>query len=623
MPNRDIILIDMVDEQKNNITNQNFPLAFNSYAAFDATSLKTLMQQRLTDGGVFTDQIFEGSNFNSLLDVIAYSYHVLLFYLNRTSNESNFSSAQLYENVNKIVKLLNYNPIGIQTPILSFSTTASENLPVGIYTIPRYAYFNINDINYSFAEDITFVKSLSTTEILNDLSESSFLYQGSFVEYPIYVSTGEEFEEVGIVSVNSDGENDFIDHNFIHVYVKSDDSPWKEYKKVDSLYLENPLSESYEIRFNENQRYTIKFGNGVTGKRLNRGDFVSIYYLKSDGSSGEVGPNTLDGNRLFIYNSPLYSEITSNIRPSGIKILNLQEAVELNFTNTLPSSKFTYQEDSQSIKNNARNTYKTQYRLINASDFENYIKKIFSNLIQDVKVVNNTDYIENHLNYYNEIGLSQPNLDSRILFNQINFSNSCNFNNIYIYCIPKVPQQNSGNLNNFLSIGLKNKIKDTIESIKLLTSETVFQDPVYVGVGIGIASSEEINTKKLYPEIINETKLVIKKKKQSFVNSNSIVENIIGVFRSFFDDQKLGKKIDIEYINSLLFGINGVDSFSTERVVNGQKISANGLSMMLFNPVYFAPTEDIQIISQSVILPFFKAPYFSDYENLKNNIVIQ
>ena len=63
------------------ITSQDFPLSFNSYATFDAVTLKGLMQQRLIDGGVFTDQIFEGSNFNSLLDVIAYSYHVLLFYL--------------------------------------------------------------------------------------------------------------------------------------------------------------------------------------------------------------------------------------------------------------------------------------------------------------------------------------------------------------------------------------------------------------------------------------------------------------------------------------------------------------------------------------------------------------
>jgi hypothetical protein len=608
---------------ENNITNQNFPLSFNSYAAFDATTLKTLMQQRLIDGGVFTDQIFEGSNFNSLLDVIAYSYHVLLFYLNRTANEASFSNSQLYENVNRIVKLLNYNPIGIQTSVLSFSAAASDQLEEAIYTIPRYAYFTINDINYSFAEDITFTKSVSGFEVLNDLNESSLLYQGSFVEYPLYVATGEEYEEFNIVSINMDGENDLIDHNFIHVYVKSDGGLWKEYKSVNSLYLENPLSESYEIRLNENQRYTIRFGNGVTGKKLNSGDFVSVYYLRSDGPSGEVGPNIINGTRLFIYNSELYSNIMSNIRPSGINILTLANSAELNFVNNLPSSKFSYQEDSKSIKNNARNTYKTQYRLINSLDFENYIKKNFSNVIQDVKVVNNSEYVDEHLEYFNKIGLSQPNLDSRILFNQINFSNSCNFNNVYCYCIPKVPQNEFSNINKCLGIGLKNKIKDALNPIKILTSEVVFQDPVYIAVGLGVASTEETTNKRLYPEMVNETILKIHKKPQSFISDNLIRENIVNIFRDFFDDQKLEKKIDLEYINTFIFSVNGVESFATERIVNGQTISVNGLSLMLYNPIYSSPNEDIQIITQSLVLPFFKTPYYVDYDVLKKNIVIE
>ena len=212
----------MTDE---NITNQNYQLSFNSYAAFDATTLKSLMQQRLIDGGVFTDQIFEGSNFNSLLDVIAYSYHVLLFYLNRTANEASFSNAQLYENVNRIVKILNYNPIGIQTSVLSFSAVASDQLSEGIYTIPKYSYFSINDINYSFTEDFTFTKSFSGVQVLNDLNDSSLLYQGSLVQYPTYVATGETFENFTIVSVDMDGNNDLIDHNNVHVYAPKPQNP--------------------------------------------------------------------------------------------------------------------------------------------------------------------------------------------------------------------------------------------------------------------------------------------------------------------------------------------------------------------------------------------------------------
>jgi hypothetical protein len=606
-----------------NITNQEFPLSFNSYAAFDATTLKSLMQQRLIEGGVFTDQIFEGSNFNSLLDVIAYSYHVLLFYLNRTANEANFSTAQLYENVNKIVKLLNYNPVGIQTSILSFSAAASDELPQGIYTIPRYSYFTINDTNYSFAEDTTFTKTTSGLEVLNNLNESSLLYQGSFNEYPLYVATGESFEEFNIVSVDEDGNNDLIDHNNIHVYVKPINDNWRQYKSVNSLYLENPISESYEMRLNENQRYTIKFGNGINGKKLNRGDFVSVYYLRSDGPSGEVGPNSLNESQLFFYNSQLYSEIINQVRPNGINVLDLNEAAQLNFLNTVPSSKFSYQEDSKSIKENSKNTYKTQYRLVNASDFENFIRKNFSSLIQDVKVFDNNFYTSQHLNYFNTLGLSQPNLDSRILFNQVNFGTSCNFNNIYVYCIPKVPQNENSQFNKYLNVGLKNKIKNSLDPLKIITSEIVFQDPVFVSVGLGVSTTEEINNKNLYPEIISETKLVIKKTGQSFISDNLIRENIVNLFSNYFEDQKLGKKIDIEYLNSSILKINGVGSFYTERSINNQNIRINGLSFLVYNPIYSNPEEDIQIITQSLFLPDFKASYYDNFDVLSKNIIVE
>jgi hypothetical protein len=606
-----------------NITNQEFPLSFNSYAAFDAVTLKGLMQQRLIDGGVFTDQIFEGSNFNSLLDVIAYSYHVLLFYLNRTANEASFSTAQLYENVNKIVKLLNYNPIGIQTSTLSFLAAASDLLPQGIYTIPKYSYLTINDINYSFTEDTTFTKTSNGLENLTNLNESSLLYQGSFIEHPLYIATGENFEEFNIVSVDSDGNNDLIDHNNIHVYVKSDGGNWKQYKPVNTLYLENPISEAYEIRLNENQRYTVKFGNNITGKKLNRGDFVSVYYLRSDGPNGEVGPNSLNNFKFFLYNSQLYSEIMSQTRSSGIKILNLNDSIELSFINTVPSSKFNYQENAESIKENARNTYKTQYRLINNNDYKNFIKKNFSNLIQDVEVVSNNSYISGHLDYFNNLGLSQPNLDSRILFNQVNFSNSCNFNNIYVYCIPKVPQNEKTSFNNFLNIGLKNKIKDMLDPIKVITSEIVFQDPVFVSVGLGVSTSEEIGRNLLYPEIISETKLIIKKTNQSFISDNLIRENVVNLFSDYFKDQKLGKKIDLDYLNSNIYRINGVESFACERIINNQNIRIDGLSFLVYNPIYSNPNEDIRIITQSLSLPYFKTSYYDNLEILGKNIVIE
>ncbi len=71
--------------------NTDFTLQKNAYASFDALTLKQLIIDRLNEGGVYTDQVLEGSNISAIMDIIAYSYHTLLFYLNQTSSESLFT----------------------------------------------------------------------------------------------------------------------------------------------------------------------------------------------------------------------------------------------------------------------------------------------------------------------------------------------------------------------------------------------------------------------------------------------------------------------------------------------------------------------------------------------------
>ena len=173
-----------------------FNLPTNAYTAFDALSLKSLIKDRLNNKSFFTDQNYEGSNLSSMIDIVAYSYHVLLFYLNQTSNESTFTEAELYENINRIVKTIDYKPTGQQTANLSFNATGNSSLGVGTYTIPRFSFVNAGGIFYSTKEDITFSKTEAGTEVLTDLQNNNLLYQGQYQEYPVITATGEEFEQV-------------------------------------------------------------------------------------------------------------------------------------------------------------------------------------------------------------------------------------------------------------------------------------------------------------------------------------------------------------------------------------------------------------------------------------------
>jgi hypothetical protein len=606
----------------NNTTNNSFELPLNAYAAFDATNLKSLMQQRLNEGGVFTDQIYEGSYFNSLLDVIAYSYNVLLFYLNRTASESFYSQTQIYENMNKIVKSLSYNPVGYQTSVLAFSAVAPSTLVPNAYTIPRFSFFNVNGINYTFTTDYTFIKTSAGGEELTQLMDSALLYQGTMVEYPLYVTNGSPYEQFTVAAVSPDGVNEIIDHKSIFVYVKDETGNWKEWTRVDSLFLSDPDSQVFECRINENQRYTIKFGNNVYGKQPLQNYVVAVYYLKSDQSPGSIGPNILDGNRLFLLNTPQFNTIFNNIKTSQ-NYISQTDAARLVFSNPNASTSFSTLEDVTSMRNNAANTFKTQYRLIAANDFETFVKTNFGNIISDIRAVNNWDYTAEHMRYLYNIGLKAPNEDSRVLFNQVNFADSCDFNNIYIYVVPKLEKTNSTQLNNnFLSVGLKSYIESNLRPYKMTTSEVVMMDPVYVAVGLGAASNNEITSKSLTTTINEETFLNIGRNSESRLSETETKNRVLQILRDYFavGNVKLGQELNVDFLTSSILSIEGVISITTTRAASTQIVEKNGLSFIAFNPVYSEPGEDIQIVNQNIILPYFKIPFLYNADKLLNQI---
>ena len=123
------------------MTSPEYNLPRNAYANFDALSLKSFIIEQLNNSGKFTDQNYEGSNLSSLIEILAYYTHVLMFYLNQTSSESVFSQTTIYENMNKIIKLIDYKPTGKQTALASIVATASPDLSPGNYYIGKYSYF--------------------------------------------------------------------------------------------------------------------------------------------------------------------------------------------------------------------------------------------------------------------------------------------------------------------------------------------------------------------------------------------------------------------------------------------------------------------------------------------------
>lgn len=89
-----------------------------SYNLFNATDIKSFIIDQLKQDGNFKDVDYLGSNINAMIDAMAVILQQILFNFSLNSSEAAFSTAVLYENMSKIVSLLNYKTAGKQTSML-------------------------------------------------------------------------------------------------------------------------------------------------------------------------------------------------------------------------------------------------------------------------------------------------------------------------------------------------------------------------------------------------------------------------------------------------------------------------------------------------------------------------
>jgi hypothetical protein len=575
------------------------------YVSFDANSINSLIVQRLNQGQVFTDQNYQGSNLSAFIDIISYSFSTLLYYLNKTSSESLFSEAQIYENMNRIVKLLNYKPVGKLAQSVQYNISSNEALPNGNYVIPRYSSISVGGIQFSFPSDIYFTNSSSgVIQIQNNFSDL-YLYEGIFNEYPTYTALGINNE---VIYLNL-GDTTFVDHFNIFVYVKDiNTGKWSEWNQTQNLFLNKSTDKTYEIRYNPNKNYEIKFGDGINGKNLNTSDQVIIYYLLINPNASTIASNSLSGNKINFFNSINYGNILSDTLTEINYVVPNNQLNNIILNNTYPSNPYTQEESVDSIRNNASKNFSYQQRLVTISDFQNYINANYSNIFASSYVVNNDDYLSGHIKYLYDIGLNSPQIDNRVLYNQIKFANSCNFNNVYLYLVP------NNNTQNYINSSQKEYIINELQDIKVLTSELVTVDPVYMNFDFYVNNDmPSIND-------INQTKLLIYKTPNTRKSSSGILSNVVDTITNYFTSSSvsLGQYFNINELTTNILSLDGVQSIKTYR--SDTQTYINGISFLVWNSNY--PNLDVNVYTQNLQLGYFQYPLFNNIINLSNRIEI-
>jgi len=594
----------------------NFKLPTNAYTGFDAQSMRDLIIERLNNDDTinFTDQNFEGSNISALIDIIAYSYHTLLFYLNQTSSESNFNDAELYENINRIVKLIDYKPVGKQSCVLPIEIKGTSDLSAGYYTIPRFTFSSSQGKTYTFVKDLTFEKITSDTESISSTTDSPLLYEGTIVEHPLIKPLGEQFETINLLP----GSNTIIDHFNIFVFVKevNEENKWYEWSRVPSLFLSDPNSRHFEVRYNENKNYELKLGNNVNGKKLNLNDTVAIYYLKSNGPVGKMTKNAFSGSSTNVYNTTQFDTIFTDIKDTSLNYITVAESVNITVSNNEDSTDFGVEETTAEIKQNSPRFFSSEYKLTTKGDYKSFIQRNYKNLIYDVTVYNNSDYTNRYLKYLNdELGLTDYSLETNALFNQYYYADSSDANNIYLTIVPNLRKNKSVvTRSNYLSPSLKEKIQNELTNYKLLNSEITFIDPIYLTFDLCLKFTSE-STKVRYKDY---TELHLVRSARTLINEEELKSKVFNIITTYIKGLKLGDTIDVRYLNNEIEKIDGILEFKTWRTDINKGVP--GLSFAVFNPIYNG--RDIKFIDTRLTLKPFQIPYIENEQSFKNKIKV-
>ena len=617
------------------------------FLKYDASSIQELLRRKLLESGLYTDQVYPGSDTRILIDLFAWTFDVLTYILNNNAADSLFEDTEVYENLNKIVKLLTYNPKAYTTSNAEFSISCilDEISNNDIFcTIPKFSSIDSgktdskgNPIKFSFIEDFTF--RVNGGSIVG-LKNGPILYNGEFVRYT-FDSTSENIPYETFIMTDVSPNADvpiYVDNDTIHVYIEKvdDDSGETNYTEVsivNNLVLDSSADDlSCEVRVNENKELSIKFGDDIHGKKLERGTKVHVIYLQSNAADGKIDSNEVSVNqiKLGVKNINSQTELI-NMCYFGIEtfILNYNTLFVKNslpitlinnvsLVNLAESSDVKDYEDVDQIKEHAPSMFRLGNRLVTSSDFKTYILNNFSNRIEDVYVCNNNEYCSIFylwLSKYNSF-----NANIRLL--NYEFAGACDFNNIYLWLKPIK--------NRTLLDSDKNIIVKKCNDRKVLTSNLVpcnaietyfipFVKPI--GDEIFNITDETIDSHFTPP-----VRILVKKGK-TYLSDEKIKNNIVSIITNYFNKKnELGATINLSELYQQIMSLGYIDSLKTiyynenlNNVKNENIAYCEGLSFAKFTPTIINSV-DFEHFTQYYTLEKFQYPTLFNSSKLFNLI---
>ena len=329
-------------------------MSFNQFTNLDFASLRSQIKDYLRVNSDFADFDFEGSNFSTLIDLLAYNSYITAYNTNMAVNECFLDSATLRENVVSLARNIGYVPRSARSAqaTVNFSVDLGTN-DTKIVTLKagQVALGIQQGSNYIFSIPDDFV---ATTGVNNIAAFDNLkIYEGIYLEKTFQIDNSQPNQRFILPNAN-------IDTTSIRVTVQSTTN--EIYSLYNNILQVDSTSKLFLIQEIEDEKYEILFGDGIIGKKPPAGAIIRVTYIVTNGKLG-------NGARNFSFVGILRDDTDLTIT-SGMSVL----------TTTQKSENGDNIEDVSTIKYLAPRIYSSQYRAVTANDYTGIIPFVYPNV---------------------------------------------------------------------------------------------------------------------------------------------------------------------------------------------------------------------------------------------------
>ena len=329
-------------------------MSFNQFTNLDFASLRAQIKDYLRVNSEFADFDFEGSNFSTLIDLLAYNSYITAYNTNMAVNECFLDSATLRENVVSLARNIGYVPRSARSAqaVVNFSVDLSTN-DTKILTLKagQVALGVQAGSNYIFSIPDDFV---ATTGVNNIAAFDNLkIYEGIYLEKTFQIDYSQPNQRFILPNAN-------IDATSIRVTVQSTTN--EIYSLYNNILQVDSTSKLFLIQEIEDEKYEILFGDGIIGKKPPAGAIINVSYIVTNGKLG-------NGARNFSFVGILRDDTDATVT-SGISVLRTSQKSE-NGDDI---------EDISTIKYLAPRIYSSQYRAVTANDYTGIIPFVYPNV---------------------------------------------------------------------------------------------------------------------------------------------------------------------------------------------------------------------------------------------------